>query len=554
MRNELEEDPSSDDGSATAFDLQEVVIFGLLRSRITVLMCGLAGFLGGLLWGASQPNTYRSDAKLLLRIGEREQVTSESVLGPPNARETRPTMEDELHLLRDERILKEVVAELGADYILAPPDPSRFDSDETPLHVLVMHQLQSLMIAMRAGSPEGAVEPGPGMERTAVQSLRFATSLRAEFGSNVISVSHTTTAPEKAQRITNALVDAYIRRHREHFSVQRRVDPLKDKLSAVENRVDQARLVKKTHIADCGLVAIDSQGELLVRERENLRAELFAAETQLRENAALLEGLAALLARTPPRESVLISSRTVPNPEYSALEADYNALLQRKRDLASQRLVASERLKRENDLDIDITDLLARMRTTPREVSDGQEIREERDNPLYPSLVSQQSQLQVAERGLRTRIENYVAELERVQERYKVWQVCTDLHERMDQEIRREQAAFEDIAANFNRMELLAGIDLQGETNLSVLQHGSLPADKEGPARAKLLIAGILGGLMLGCALAIGRQLIEPRVRYPGGAARILGLPSLDVVPELRTARELKARDARTFGSDGRAA
>ena len=540
MRSDIEDDISDEDEGQSPFDIQEVVLFGILRSRVLVLACGLFGVAGGLLWGASQPNTYRSDAKLLLRIGQREQLNIEGLIDNPGARENRPTIEDELHLLRDDRILREVVAELGADYILAPPDPGRFDSDATPLHVQVMHRLQSLLIQLRGGGPAGGLPDGTSLEQAAVEVLKRSTFLRPEFGSNVISVSHTTTSPDKAKRIVDALVDAYIRRHRDHFSVGERIAPMRNKLQMAENRVEEARSALTDHVLECSLINIDVQGPELLTERATLEADIFASQTELDENRQRLVVIDERLKVTRPRIEVSVGEN-IPNPEYEATRTEYQNVQQLRQALTTDpSLTMAERLRREAEYDTQQQELLERLKSIPRLIRDPSVQPEERDNPEYAFLRQQKTELEIADRAIATRIQHYQARLQAKREQIEVLRVCTDLHARMQVDIAHEQGALDEMKSRFTRYEVLNEIDQQGEANLTALQRANLPTDKEGPSRGKMLIAGIIGGTGLGVGLALLRQLTERLLRYPRGAARALGLPNLVVVPELRSARGLK--------------
>lgn len=538
MRNEPLDDRQADDDESPAFDVRETVWFGVLRSRGLVLAFALIGFGAGLLWGASQPNTYLSQAKLLLRIGEREQVTSEALVAGERARESQPTIEDELHLLRDKRIFEEVVADLGVDYVLSPADPARYDADDTPLHVHLMHQLQALLIAQRA-SVSGAGNSGVDRVRDAIRLLERDTDIGAEFGSNVISVRHTSTSPEKAKRITDALVEACIRRHREHFSIERRLEPMLDKLSQQENQLVTARQQRATHIENCGLIDIETQGELLWTELDSYQTAHALAEIERNENRQRLEVLRRQLASTPRLENVAFSTRQAPNPQYAALEERQRLLNGQKIDLQQREMPRMQRDQLERQLDEQIKSVRDDLAKTPREIVDTGEVTEQRENPLYPDLKRDIAALEVTDQGLASRLHGLQENIARVRERIETLRVCTDLHEEMNSSIRRYQVAFEEMEIGYNRLESLAMIDERGETNLSVLQNGSLPLEKQGPRRARLLLMGLVAGGLLGVGAAVMRQLTDPRLRYPRGAARILGIPALGVVPELKSARQL---------------
>ena len=56
---------------------------------------------------------------------------------------------------------------------------------------------------------------------------------------------------------------------------------------------------------------------------------------------------------------------------------------------------------------------------------------------------------------------------------------------------------------------------------------------------------GLAAGLFLGLLLAIGRQLLDRRLRYPETLENSLGLKVLGVVPEARRLRLLRRVDRR---------
>jgi capsular polysaccharide biosynthesis protein len=67
------------------------------------------------------------------------------------------------------------------------------------------------------------------------------------------------------------------------------------------------------------------------------------------------------------------------------------------------------------------------------------------------------------------------------------------------------------------------------------LQH-----EKVGPKRAKLLFGGLFGGVAVGMAIAVLRQLRDQRLRYRETLEKALKVPVLAVIGEHKPLRKLR--------------
>ncbi len=202
--------------------LQETILFGVARYWMGIVFAVAVGACIGLYLGASKPNIYLSSAKLLLRIGEREGLTEESLAGIATQRESRPTMEDEIHMLTDRAVFQKVIEEVTPAAFLQSADPTRYDDPETtPLPVQWMHQLQNYLIKTRESGDNLKNFTPEDQVLVATEILIKDTVVFPNTGSNVITVLHYSTSPEKAQYTTSKLVDAFRTRHKQQFSLER---------------------------------------------------------------------------------------------------------------------------------------------------------------------------------------------------------------------------------------------------------------------------------------------------------------------------------------------
>src|SRR5690242_15519206 len=134
------------DGDGGAPDPRPLFVRGLGRSLPWMILLVVLGMAAGALAGLLQPNRFVSNAKLFLRMGAREQLTSESLLelderqhAPP------PTMVDELQMLSDVAIFERVARELGPRVVTQVADPARGDGPLTSGPVRLLHCVQGFL-------------------------------------------------------------------------------------------------------------------------------------------------------------------------------------------------------------------------------------------------------------------------------------------------------------------------------------------------------------------------------------------------------------------------
>jgi uncharacterized protein involved in exopolysaccharide biosynthesis len=460
---ELRDDLSRDERKALS-ELQETIVFGVARYWISILLCVGFGLMLGLYLAASKPNTYMSQAKLLLRLGERENITAEIIAGGSPTRESQPTMQDEIHLLTNLDVFKDVVEDYpeGPIALMKPADPMRYDGDgsNVSLHVRLMHELQAYLI--NSMNLEENMLQLPEHERVlaATEVLRQDTQVYNETGSNVISVLHSSTSPEKAQDVAVRLVKAFMERHRKQFSID--TEPMLATLTQERARSVQARAELDRFVEESGLLDFDLQLKEYLTASVELETELQAAELDVK----------ALNAEIPPLENVK-------NKKPTSVE-EQTAATQRLTELMG--LIPAATVRRDQ---------------------------------LQQDLAARKAQLDQLKR-LEPRLRELAAAAGEAESAYKVME------------------------ANLQSALALAKLDLEGKTNLSVLQEPNLPIEKTGPKRLKLIVLGLGAGLAFGTTFAVLRQAFERRVRYPASVQRSTGLELLAVIPESAEVRRLQ--------------
>jgi uncharacterized protein involved in exopolysaccharide biosynthesis len=119
---------------------------------------------------------------------------------------------------------------------------------------------------------------------------------------------------------------------------------------------------------------------------------------------------------------------------------------------------------------------------------------------------------------------------------------CKPGHNRFAQTHTLLTQAHEKVADRLQQAQAFGLLDVSELSNMRVWHEASLNPDKVKPQRSKPVLAGFGIGLALGLGLAVLRQLLDRRVRYPETVEKDLGLVMLGVVPELRRLRNQPKR------------
>ncbi len=537
-------DPFADE-ERSGPDPRTFLAIALARSRRWIVALALLGAVIGIVFAAAQPNTYTSEAKLLLRLGVREELTAEDIAVPgAERRESRPTMQDELHMLRDATIYESVAERLGPELILTPADPTRYDGPDTSIFVRGMHELQSFFLSFSNADELAAGEAGRSGTQLAGEVLFETTLLATDRDSNVITVTHTSTSPERAQQVTDTLTQAFIERHRSQFSIRAFLDTHRQKVLDARKTYETARKRFYEHVEQCGFIDIAVQGEALMDEIDSVERELFAARTERDELASERRTLVAQLDKTPLTLETETQPVMGPNPELEPLLEVKQNLIQQRDDLALADLSIAERERRARTFDDQLKSVDERLAALPPVIVTVPPYKVAAPNPEHAALRRRIDDLDVDDQGLLTRTRKLDSHLKAQQGRLDQLSQCKNLHGMMDVSIEAERDGYRKLAERYAELEALSNIDLEGDANLRVLQAATLPYDKDGPDRKKIIALGLFGGIAAGSGFAIVRQLADRRLRYPSSIERQLDVVVLAVVPEVRALEDSDVRKA----------
>ncbi len=529
------------DASGRGPDLRLLFVRGMSRSLLWVLLLILIGAAVGLGLGLMQPNSYVSTGKLILRMGAREKLSSESLIDFDQRQDTpTPTMADELQLLADVAIFERVALAIGPRVVLQPADPTRDDGPSTFAPVHLMHALQAYIFRRL---PEPEPRAGESELLLATKLLRENSSVKNEPGSSVILVSNTSSSPELARDTVQALVRAFVERHREQFSIQSLLEKSRAQLEQARASRDQAAAEYVEKMSQSGIGELENQVPRLELEMRGLETDLFAARMRQAEIGRLTTLLSSRLQGIPVEVEIQHATVMIVNEEYETQLGLKRALLAQKQAMLIANRPGEEARRLEREFDKQIAAVEERIRATPKAVPQGSEMQE---NLGHSALQARIADLEVEGAALPARLVLLASQLEL--KKSGLSQIQKQLFSattlRKDLAVARDSAEsrFAHLVDRLSVLEALQDIDADGGANLRVLQVPTLERERVGPKRLSLLLKGLLAGIVAATALTLLRQRFDRRLRYPDSFEHARDVPVLAVVPHLSALRRLKQR------------
>ncbi len=242
------------------------------------------------------PRVYRSQAKLLLRVG-RESVsldpTASSVGDKLNLLQTREhEMQTAIGVMHSATLIERVVDHVGPEMVLggeleeATVDASS-EQDSPP--GLVSGLLAPVKQKL------ATIDPIPDRER-AMRALRNDINISAPSESSVVSIEYRAKSPEAAQAVVNAWLDNYLSLHVKVNRTQGTYEFFAEQDGTLKQELETAREQLRAVKSDSNLVTIEGQQKLLENQLSTLRGSLLEVEGELAATQSRVRELSEILA------------------------------------------------------------------------------------------------------------------------------------------------------------------------------------------------------------------------------------------------------------------
>lgn len=452
----------------------------------TVLFVGAA-----VLYARLTPPLYAATAQLLVDPRDR-QIVSNDV--NPNALASDggiAQVESQVSVLQSNGVLLRAIAENG------------LLEDEEFTGGGPLAALTDALVGL-VGSP--AAEPG-SPEVVVLSAMRRKLSVKRADKVFVIDVTFTARSPDKAARIANSIVAAYLSDQAEaranaarqaSDSLFARLEEQRQRVEAAENAVEAFR-TQNNLVEAAGTLVTDQQlteVNIQLAAAQNRTATLKAQLDQIEQ----MKALGSLPGST---------SEALQNPVIASLRQQESTLAQRDADLSS------------------------------------------RLGPRHPSLIAIRTQLEQVRRsidGELTRVAESVradyeralageAEIASKLERLKTQSLSIDQTSVRLRELQRDLDAVRSVYSSYlvraQEAREQANVD---STNVRVISEALPPARKSWPRLSILLVGAVGAGIGLGAGLAFLREFAAPSILSPDQAEQAAGTSVVAVMPRTMVA------------------
>ncbi len=503
-------------------DIVQVVF----RHKWKILLFMAAVMIADIAYTYLVAELYRSDAKLLIRVGRENVQVDPSVSGPmmPVMQDRESEVNSELAILSSPYIIERAVDTLGIDRILMRPDEGH-SADKAQEDVRIVRRLMRMAkYTVEETLIRLDLIPRLTDREKALKKIIKGMSVAAEKRTNIITVSYQAPGAELAQAVVNTLVQLYLERHIAVFSAQASPEFFEDQERKFKDDLTVAEQALGDFRAKFGIVNLDDQRAEILKQISQLETARGQAATTSSATQAEVKSLEETLAG---RAKTLELSRTSGRPNQAA-----DVL---KEQLHSLRLKETDLAARYNSTHPPLVDLREQIKQTEAALAKEEETRTEVTTGVDTNYQTLQLNLETKRAEAKAQQASLVVlddELKKAHERLQeMGGIETDLA-RLMRDVDMKETEYKQYRDNLQRARINAELDKDKVSNVSVVQPASLPIMPFKPNKTMNLILGVIFGTFGGLFLAFAIEFLDDTLSTSSKAEKRLGVPVLTVISE----------------------
>jgi uncharacterized protein involved in exopolysaccharide biosynthesis len=336
--------------------------------------------------------------------------------------------------------------------------------------------------------------------------------------SNLIEVSHETRDPEWAAELVNRLVGIHVERHtrlsqqskaQTFFDAQRRL---------LSERSQDAETALQEFYRREGWDSIPERRTLLRGQLAELEAALARAEAKETEAAARVAFLTEEIREHP--EMIRTESRLAQNQAVQFMKPRVLELEMKRNDLVARYAPTSIKVR---DIEQQLT---AAKRILEEEEQRIAETRESL-NPAFKTLQVDLAQAEAELSGARARVGALRSQARDARSRIERLDEVASEQARLEQEVVAAKEAFVMYTRKTEEARVSSALDESNFVNIALAEPATVPIKPVKPRKLLMLTLGSIIGLLMGLAVALVRDRLDPSVRTAADASDTTGLPVL---------------------------
>ena len=501
-------------------------VFRHMASAGAVLLLVVAA---AVVYSVASPNVYRSEGKLLVRLGRENTkldptVTlgqGEQMLSIPQSREME--INSLVEIIGSRALLEKVVDSIGPSAILPPrTDGSQGDTEPNwKDRLAIPARLEACKQWVRS-----YLDLAPASDRDrAIDKLAKGLSIAPAQKSSVLRVSCEGQSPQLAQAVVAKVIEVFLEEHlrlNRPAGAQEFLDEQTARLGRnLDTSEEQLRRLKE----QTGLVWPEGQRQTLVSHAGRLEEDLQRTSAELAATESALARLKQQLAKLPETE---VAAKTAGVGNQGA-------------DLMRDRLYALQ--VQEEETRAKYTEAHPKVQELRQQIASargilGQEERTRTQVTIAPSKGFEQVHLamlsqEVALSTLRAKAGTLTTQLAQARGELKTFNDQQVRLAKLQRQQEIEEAKYRRCAAVQEEARLDRALEAQRMTNISIVQPASCEVRPVRPNRLMSLLAGLAGGICAALALALVLEYHDRSFLTPEDIEKQLRLPALADIPQM---------------------
>ncbi len=438
------------------------------------------------------PKTYRSEGKLLLRLGrENMSLDPTATMGNAPVVTFQQTRENEtnsvIEIIRSRGTLEKTVDAIG------------------PAAILGLGEINADSIDRTSAS---AADLSAADRDDAIRKLSRSLDVEAVRKSNVVQITCDSSSPQTAQAIVNKLIAVYLDEHIRLNRTPGGQEFLAEQTSSMRERLKEKEDALRKLTDETGLTEPDGRKNIVVTRIGRLEDELLQTSSELTATEAEVKRLQEQLKSLPATE---VTEETVGFANEAA-------------DLMRNQLYSLQ--MKEQDLATKFTDDHPQLQQVRRQIAEAQAVLDKQDpartqtkkgvskphEEVKLQLLKQEPVL-AALRAKHTQIKSQLESERGALEKLNADELAVA---RLQREVQIEESNYRKYSDSLEQARIDGAMAQQGKSNISIVQAATLDLQ---PVRPKVLfnialavIVGVLGG--------IGLTYVAESLREPGPAMR----------------------------------
>jgi uncharacterized protein involved in exopolysaccharide biosynthesis len=455
------------------------------------------------------PNKYESRMKLLVRNARVDApVTPERTNGPSDsapAEITEAEINSEIQLLLSKDLLQQVVRE----HDLAKAERSRFN----------------------------AKDDAATLEEKAVRRLEKTLAVAPIKKSNLIEVSYTAAAPERAHAVLQRVAALYQEKHLQVHRPPGTHDFFATQATQYEQQLRSAEAELSRHQQQLNVVSLEQEKDLNLRKMIEARSALLATETALNETTKRIDASQRQLVKQEPR--IVTLNRVLPYQQSVERLSTMLVELQNRRTQLLTRFQPTDRLVLEIEQQIkDTSSALdtARKYTAVEQSSDL--------NPVRQNLIGELEKAKLEQAGLQAKRATLSQQVQQYETLLAKLDNGTNAHSELARRVKTLAENHQLYTRKRDEALIADALDQRKITNVSLAEAPTKSSLPSSPNRLLNLALGVFLASFFSLASAVGAEIFRDTVLTARELEALTGQSVLATVPQQSLERSKLKRQA----------